>query len=186
MKRYIRTAVFLALLGLLGACAPRVQEVVEEVALPDFDTFGPTFYCGYRKGAELPHQVFAPSGPVSLALLGGESAAVGVEEGYALEGNLSRQTLLVHYPGSLDGCLFPPIAGTFEPGGSFVLVHVFGGERERIYSLDGLNEEPRGMRAYEALTPLGERVGVLVFVEEWVDADYNDAVLLLKGTEPLR
>ena len=178
----------LALLGLLtlllGACAPRVE--VPAPALPDVNAFGPTFYCGYMKGAPLDHEVFVPKGEVSLTLLGGESAAVGVEEGFAPEADPTRATLLLHYPGALDGCLFPPLSATFAPEGPFVLVHVFGEEQARVYSLDAMNEPPRGMRAFEALTPLGERVGVLIFIEEWVDADYNDAVLLLKGAEPLR
>ncbi len=157
MKRHIWWIGLLALLGLLAACAPRVQEVVEEVALPDVNTFGPTFYCGYRKGAPLPHQVFAPKGEVTLTLIGGESAAIGVEAGYYTEQNPTRQTLVVHYSGSLDGCLFPPLSASFKPEGPFGLVHVFGGDRERIYSLDALNEAPRGMRAFEALTPPARR-----------------------------
>ena len=169
----------------LAACAPNVQ-VVEEVALPGQDAFGPAFYCGYRRGAPLPHQVFVPKGEVTLTLIGGESAAIGVEEGYFATENPSIQVLVVRYPGALKGCLTPPLSAGFEPGGPFGLVHVFGGERERIYSIDTLNESPRGMRAYEALTPLGEKAGVLVFIEEWVDADYNDAVLLLRGAEPVR
>ena len=177
------------MLLLLSACAPRVEEVMERVALPEVNTFGPTFYCGFQKGAELPHQVFLPrsaDGKVSLTLIGGESAAVGVEEGYFLVEEPSIQTLVLHYPGSLNDCLLPPLSASFTPDGAFALVHVFGEEGKRIYSIDTLNESPRGMRAYLALTPQGERAGILIFVEEWVDADFNDAVLLLKGAEPLR
>lgn len=187
-----RVNLFLAVLGLLvllAACAPQVEEVVEDVALPKTNTFGPTFYCGYRKGSSLPHQVFVPKSlgaAVSLTLIGGESAAIGVEEGYFLAKDPAVQTLVLHYPGSLKGCLVPPLSASFEPGGAFGLVHVFGGEQKRIYSIDALNESPRGMRAFEALTPLGEKAGILIFIEEWVDADFNDAVLLLQGAEPLR
>ena len=151
------------------------------------NALGPEYYCGLKKGPPVPHQGFAAkAGTVSLELLGGESAAVGVEEGYYLAGNPADTAMLFFYPGSLDSCLFPPLTAKFTPGGPFALVHVFGEEHKKVYSEDALNTGERGMRAYQALSPAGELVGVLVLIEEWIDADYNDAVLLLKGAEPVR
>ena len=175
-----------ALLILLGGCVPRVEVRLPQP--PDLYTLGPTYFCGYRKGSPLPHQVFAAIGgdPVSITLLGGDSAAVGVEESYAPEGSAGGESPLLGYPGALSGCLRPAPSTDFTPGGNFTLVHTFGPDRQKIYSLDELNASPRGMRAYQALDLRGEPVGVLVMVEEWVDADYNDAVLLLKGAAPLR
>jgi len=184
MRRTVLILLAVLLFGLTG-CLPRIQVSLPEPV--DVMTFGPTFYCGYQKGAPLPHQVFAPSGgSVRLTLLGGESAAVDVAEGYTPESAPTAVTPLFANPGELNGCVLPPQAATFDPGGPFVLVHTFGAERQRVYSLDELNQDDHGMLAYQALNAAGEPVGVLLFVEEWVDADYDDAVLLLQGATPLR
>ncbi len=176
-----------ALAVLLAACAPRVVVPVPAPVPEIANALGPDYYCGLRKGAPVPHQVFAAKGAtVSLELLGGESAAVGVEEGYYLAGTPADAAMLLFYPGSLGACLFPPLSAKFTPKGPFALVHVFGEDREKVYSEDALNTGERGMRAYEALSPTGKRVGVLILIEEWTDADYNDAVLLLKDAEPVR
>ena len=187
MKRASVYFWFLVLLAVLVSCAPRVQGVVEE-AFSEVDVLGPVFFCGYRRGATLPHRIFAPtaSGSVRLGLLGGESAAVGLMEGFFPADDPTDVAELIPYPGNLDGCLLPPLFVSFRPGGAFGLVHVFGRERSRVYTLDERNQEPRGFRAYEAFTLEGKPAGVLLFVEEWVDADYNDAVLLLQGAEPVR
>lgn len=186
MKRLLPLSV--GLLLLLAACVPRVEVSLPVPTPPDVYTFGPTFYCGYRVGQELAHQVFVPagSGPVRLTLLGGESAATDLEEGWAPADDPGAISVLLTHPGGLGGCITPPLAAEFDPTGTFVYVHTFGEDRQHVYSLDDLNSGGRGIRAYQALNVSGEPVGVLLFVEEWVDADYNDAVLLLQGAAPIQ
>lgn len=149
---------------------------------------GPGAFCGYRVGAEPPHQQFEASDPVRLALLGGHSAARDHRIGYYEVENPEKTAVLLRYAGAFKPdpvCLDPPLVATFTPAGPFGLVHTYEHYGEKtIYTEDERNGGTPRFKAYEALDGKGRTVGILLLVEDWVDNTYDDVVLLLEGAKP--
>ncbi len=148
----------------------------------------PGDYCGYRAGEPLTAGVFRPgAAEVELRLLGGHSAARDYRIGYYPAGSPEAATYVLSYAGAFDPatCLNPPPAARFSPKGPFGIVHAYEHYgKKRVYTEARLNEPPRGFRAYRALDAEGNPAGILLLVEDWVDADYDDVGLLLLGAEP--
>ncbi len=146
-----------------------------------------TNFCGLRAGEELPHERFLASGEVELFLLGGHSAARDYRVGYYPAEKPEAVTYLLEHRGAFDPptCLNPPPSARFRPEGPFGLAHTYEHYGTKtVYSEDARNEAPKGFRAYRALNQKGEEVGILLLIEDWVDADYDDVGLLLVGAEP--
>ena len=73
----------------------------------------------------------------------------------------------------------------FRPQGSFGLAHNYEHYGNKtVYTEDRFNETPRGFRAYEAINSRGEKEGILLLVEDWIDGDFDDVGLLLIGAKP--
>ncbi|AEB12644.1 hypothetical protein [Marinithermus hydrothermalis] len=166
----------------------RIEPLASQPQPPEATAPQPGDFCGYRAGAELPHQRFEATGPVSLTLLGGYSAARDYRVGYYETARPEVSVALLEYAGAFDPavCLTPPPTATFTPSGPFGLAHTYEHYGEKtIYTEDARNGgEPR-FRAYEALNPEGRAVGVLLLLEDWVDNDYDDVGLLLEGARPV-
>ena len=146
-------------------------------------------FCGLRAGEELPHERFLASGEVELFLLGGATAARDYRIGYYPAEKPEAVTYLIEHRGAFEPatCLNPPPSARFRPEGPFGLAHTYKHYGTKtVYSEDARNEAPKGFRAYRALNPKGEEVGILLLIEDWINADYDDVGLLLRGAEPER
>ena len=144
-------------------------------------------FCGYRAGAELPHERFLADGQVELRLLGGHSAARNYRIGYYPAGKPEAPSYALSYQGNFEPptCLNPPLVAIFRPQGSFGLAHNYEHYGNKtVYTEDRFNETPRGFRAYEAINSRGEKEGILLLVEDWIDGDFDDVGLLLIGAKP--
>ncbi len=146
-------------------------------------------FCGLRAGEELPHERFLASGEVELFLLGGATAARDYRIGYYPAEKPEAVTYLIEHRGAFEPatCLNPPPSARFRPEGPFGLAHTYEHYGTKTaYSEDARNEAPKGFRAYRALNQKGEEVGILLLIEDWIDADYDDVGLLLRSAESER
>ena len=124
-----------------------------------------------------------------LLLLGGATAARDYRIGYYLAEKPEAVTYRIEHQGAFEPatCLNPPPSARFRPEGALGLAHTYEHYGTKtVYSEDARNEAHKGFRAYRALNPKGEEVGILLLIEDWIDADYDDVGLLLRGDRPER